>query len=1376
MEKSVEGLSLIESFFNEFNNESSPGSDECVQHRFRFIGSFRLKPEDVEGEVFDWVMHYLEKRKCPHSLAVVLSRAVTEEVSHEPELGNFQTAENPIDECETHLIDAVQLHSQVIQLLHELIQYWEEKYQEMASTTVWPCSPIYNVSVCAIKNTRRKMEDRHVILHDLNVACDLQDVPHHSYYAVFDGHAGTEAANFAAAHLHWNIVQHPAFFTDTQTAIKEAFKITDKLFLERAFREGMKSGCTAVCCLAREKTLYLAWLGDSQAIVVRQGIPLEIMSPHKPDREDERHRIENEGGCVLFIGTWRVNGTLAVSRALGDPEHKPCVSCEPDVITVNLDGTEDFLVLACDGLWDRMTPSDVIKFVYHYVKETPNNLESLASQLVHQAKDKGSSDNITTIVAFLRDPADLANSPMPPIPIMFPQLQGEVGTINGTTISSGTTVSGHVSELWENVHQYQSQNNQCKIKSQSKLSICDKINTNEPEEIYQCIDTSDIPERTELGEVPTPPINEVMNIEQFGMYSEEVEKAINKVPQKFDASFILDPGIVNIQQTPAKESPEVDAIMPDNHVYVKEVANEVVNLAIESAVDEVQRKETEMSITTTENDNSGEQNYMNKMEFSSGQFQAVSELEQPSQQTPQSKECDQSGMILFSAEDPTFTSKSGQQSSNSLPECHQTLNQDPSSMSELEQPGSTLQNEMEQSNPTHQPSAEQLSEKEEFTPTSPQETDQSMYASQKPEPENSSHLQPKQALPILLEAKQHVYVPQSKIDVVPVGSQLENSAKQRTEPIGPCQSETELLFPQTTNHTTVKISPPEIVEDKSVLELLTTQQLIASNFLVEPQNKTDGMGKPCTFPVGGFFMTPEIYDEIELSKDTPTDEIGAGSAVVELGAIPDSVPEAEGVTEDVDSDSEKDGGWKYVKGDQKSELISFQRNEEREKVASHMLGTTSKPISKLNTKPNKLSQENKSKLRQLTIGETTKKPSSISKPEKIKDVQQDKAKTLVKVGSTAKTLLSKEHKPKLSTSTIPRQGHIPLVKKSAVTSVSVPSTKRSVTKPDVSMNSKPSQQPPKQRPSSAQQSSPTNAQKHRESSSSVNSSNKPSGGLVSTPKTVSQKSMTLPRRTQSRPPVISKESDVLKSSTLNNSASLPRHSAQSLTRPSITSSRLQPNSGRPVTMASHPKSTCRSPNSTTEKLEQTKNTPMNGTNTSVGVKKARPNLATVQRSHCTTKQSKESINKEISTVASGKQQISNIKLNERPKTASGSSNTKKANTLQASGTGTLKTTSPSKPSSQGKTSKAVSKDKKTLKTDSTAKQTASEKNSPIGAIKPAEKTHFSTMPATDQEKGSLEEHLKEASLEKVEIITLPSMLREESSATVVQEVSFEEEN
>lgn len=77
-----------------------------------------------------------------------------------------------------------------------------------------------------------------------------------------------------------------------------------------------------------------------------------LTEDHKPNQERERKRIEAEGGVVIWAGTWRVGGVLAVSRAFGDRPLKRYVIACPDVRHDNLDVGEESIILASDGLWD----------------------------------------------------------------------------------------------------------------------------------------------------------------------------------------------------------------------------------------------------------------------------------------------------------------------------------------------------------------------------------------------------------------------------------------------------------------------------------------------------------------------------------------------------------------------------------------------------------------------------------------------------------------------------------------------------------------------------------------------------------------------------------------------------------------------------------------------------------------------------------------------------------------------------------------------------------------------------------------------------------------------------------------------------------------
>lgn len=155
----------------------------------------------------------------------------------------------------------------------------------------------------------------------------------------------------------------------------EAFLVTDLEFLKKAKAENLNSGTTALCAIYRktQKKLFIGWCGDSQALIARVGSVHQIVRKHSPEDPSERKRIEDLGGVVLYWGnSYRVNGQLAVSRAIGDASHKPFVSAEPEIVELSLDGEEDFIVLGCDGLWDALTEDDVALTVYKKIQENPS--------------------------------------------------------------------------------------------------------------------------------------------------------------------------------------------------------------------------------------------------------------------------------------------------------------------------------------------------------------------------------------------------------------------------------------------------------------------------------------------------------------------------------------------------------------------------------------------------------------------------------------------------------------------------------------------------------------------------------------------------------------------------------------------------------------------------------------------------------------------------------------------------------------------------------------------------------------------------------------------------------------------------------------------
>jgi protein phosphatase 1L len=81
---------------------------------------------------------------------------------------------------------------------------------------------------------------------------------------------------------------------------------------------------------------------------------------HKPNTREERTRIEDAGGVVVWAGTWRVGGVLAVSRAFGDRPLKRYVIPTPDIREEGLSAADDCLILASDGLWDVISNQVII--------------------------------------------------------------------------------------------------------------------------------------------------------------------------------------------------------------------------------------------------------------------------------------------------------------------------------------------------------------------------------------------------------------------------------------------------------------------------------------------------------------------------------------------------------------------------------------------------------------------------------------------------------------------------------------------------------------------------------------------------------------------------------------------------------------------------------------------------------------------------------------------------------------------------------------------------------------------------------------------------------------------------------------------------------
>ncbi|CAD6199346.1 unnamed protein product [Caenorhabditis auriculariae] len=141
------------------------------------------------------------------------------------------------------------------------------------------------------------------------------------------------------------------------------------MFGQRDSTPGEDSGTTACVCLMSNEKIIVANAGDSRAVLCRNGKALDLSIDHKPEDEIEKNRITKAGGV---IDDGRVNGGLNLSRALGDhcykknkdlPLREQMISALPDVKIECLLPDDEFLVVACDGIWNSMESQQVVDFV-----------------------------------------------------------------------------------------------------------------------------------------------------------------------------------------------------------------------------------------------------------------------------------------------------------------------------------------------------------------------------------------------------------------------------------------------------------------------------------------------------------------------------------------------------------------------------------------------------------------------------------------------------------------------------------------------------------------------------------------------------------------------------------------------------------------------------------------------------------------------------------------------------------------------------------------------------------------------------------------------------------------------------------------------------
>lgn len=238
---------------------------------------------------------------------------------------------------------------------------------------------------------RPYMEDTHFAIDNI--------IPGVHAYGIFDGHAGDQVAIFASK--QFPIVLRELLTRNTNATLDNIMYVAFQLVVEMLpAAVGLQMGCTAVVVLQKGNQFVVANCGDSRAVMNDVNNAIAITEDHKPDRELQR--IMDAGGFVTHnpMDVPRVNGSLAVSRSLGDFYLFPSVIWKPDIFSFNASPRNQYIVLATDGIWDAVSNEEMVALMneqVHTQKPMEDAIDIAHSHALLLARKRGSVDNVTLL-------------------------------------------------------------------------------------------------------------------------------------------------------------------------------------------------------------------------------------------------------------------------------------------------------------------------------------------------------------------------------------------------------------------------------------------------------------------------------------------------------------------------------------------------------------------------------------------------------------------------------------------------------------------------------------------------------------------------------------------------------------------------------------------------------------------------------------------------------------------------------------------------------------------------------------------------------------------------------------------------------------------
>lgn len=271
------------------------------------------------------------------------------------------------------------------------------------------------------------------------------------FFVICDGHGGNEVAEYIAPKLLKFLMKKELVYPLKHKYIIKVYDHLQKKLIELGIAK--QCGCTALVTAIyldsrNVRNVQIINIGDCRAVISKSGLANSLSIDHKPSWPDEKKRIDKVNSDLglnkkIWLDVYTDNkgnvigedyriGTLSVSRAFGDIVDTPHVTHIPDIFNYQLSTKDEFIVMACDGVWDVLGNEEVVNFVrdhrtnnhikmydnpynpfkgsvdressdsrFKYPPQKFKNSKNIAEKLALYAIAKGSTDNVSVIIIFL---------------------------------------------------------------------------------------------------------------------------------------------------------------------------------------------------------------------------------------------------------------------------------------------------------------------------------------------------------------------------------------------------------------------------------------------------------------------------------------------------------------------------------------------------------------------------------------------------------------------------------------------------------------------------------------------------------------------------------------------------------------------------------------------------------------------------------------------------------------------------------------------------------------------------------------------------------------------------------------------------------------